>query len=238
MRYVVRPSHILTTPRVLARAMGAKRTLRWPSKRIVPSYQQDFLLVYPANVTDGPEKYQELRAFSNSNKLIQRRYLHDHDIPVPTGEAEEYVVRPLRHSQGQGWRLTDNPEDYDKSSEYISPLIKKEHEYRVVYCFGTPLFTLLKRRAEGLTYRDPWNHQHGSTFVTVEDPNNNRLRHTDVVERLEQVPVVQHAHLCAADVLFTKEKQAFVCELNFCPSLTIQGNVAKVVSFLEQRKNV
>jgi hypothetical protein len=144
--------------------------------------------------------------------------------------SDEFVVRPLRHRSGIGYRVTFDPNDFEEGREYISRLYPKRHEYRVIFCFGTPLITLLKRVPEGIDPNGPWNHANGSTFITVNNPDNNRLRHTDCIERLSAFSVVKNAHLVAADIMLGDNHDYVVSELNFCPALTIENNLRKVAS--------
>lgn len=88
---------------------------------------------------------------------------------------------------------------------------------------------MVKRVPEDVDPDGPWNHACGSSFVTVTDPELNRLRHCDVVERLRTFPVVQNAHLVGADIMLAKKKGVYaVTELNFCPSVTIDTNLQRI----------
>jgi hypothetical protein len=254
-RYVIRPHGIRHTPRLLAAALDAKGTRRWPSYMralsVRPSWGEDFFLIYPEvnalassswTSPDASRIYRVLRVFSSSSKYHQRHLLSEFGISVPKSrerlgegsvspsEGEKFVVRPLRHSQGRDYRLTTSWDDFREGQEYISVLFPKRWEYRLIFCFGTPLITLIKRVPEGLSYEQPWNHANGSTFITVTNEENNRLRHTDVVERLAAYEVIQHAHLVAADILLDKDHNYAVTELNFCPALTIENNIQRVAS--------
>jgi hypothetical protein len=147
----------------------------------------------------------------------------------------DYVVRPLRHSQGIGYRLTRDPLDFEEGKEYISRLYPKAHEYRVIFVYGTPLITLLKRVPDDIDRDGPWNHATGSSFVTVTDPTKNRLRHFDVVDKLRAFDVVQTAHLVGADIMLGPDKSGYaVTELNFCPSITIPSNLERIKQHVAQ----
>lgn len=98
----------------------------------------------------------------------------------------------------------------------------------MIFCFGTPLITLYKRVPESADRDGPWNHACGSSFITVNNIDNNRLRHTDVYERLKEFDVIKHVHLCAADIMLSKRANYVVCELNFCPSITIDSNLERI----------
>jgi len=199
------------------------------------------------------KKYGTTLAFYNASKHMQRQRLEQHGINVPeffSTHADaclrlstraisdvfcDYVVRPLRHSQGIGYRLTRDPLDFEEGKEYISRLYPKAHEYRVIFVYGTPLITLLKRVPDDIDRDGPWNHAAGSSFVTVTDPTKNRLRHFDVVEKLRTFDVVQTAHLVGADIMLGPDKSGYaVTELNFCPSITIPSNLERIKQHVAQ----
>jgi hypothetical protein len=259
MRYVIRPHGIQKTPRLLAKALGAETTRRWPnylaeSGKMKPSWLKDFFLVYPETycLEEGSTGIQELlpynlvRRFAATTKPEQRRLLRLANLPVPsfaatTHQAKDlppgkYVVRPLRHSQGRDYRVTDDPKDFREMHEYISTLFPKTHEYRVIFCLGAPIITLLKRVPPDLSPEAPWNHANGSTFVTVTQEENNRLRHTSAVEALAGYAVVKHAHLVAADIMLDADKNYVIAELNFCPALTIPSNLEKVAKHVADNR--
>lgn len=201
------------------------------------------------------DSYRSARAFASASKPSQRRILSDAGFPVPrtsfssstsqstdnTIEAiwfgvdhsgrdqPKYIVRPLRHSGGQGYRLTNNPSDYEEGREYIQEVYPKNHEYRIIVVRGKPLFTLYKRRPETLTYEQPWNHANGSSFVTVDNPDNNRLRHTDVYERINNASgLLNNLDLVGIDVMYVRRGEYVITEFNLCPAITLEHNLQKV----------
>lgn len=205
------------------------------------------------------DSYSTARAFASASKPSQRLLLHQHGFPVPRtsfssstsqstdntieaiwfgvdrsgrdlGTQPTYIVRPLRHSGGQGYRLTDNPSDYEEGREYIQEVYPKNHEYRIIVVRGKPLFTLYKRRPETLTYDQPWNHANGSSFVTVGNPDNNRLRHTDVYERINNASrLLNNLDLVGIDVMYARRGEYVITEFNLCPAITLEHNLQKVV---------
>jgi len=262
IRWIVRPRAILTTPRILRDALGARRCVAHPDNRGRKfSLQNDFFLTYPpieeleeyaqtksnaSGTRTEPESitstlcrlesYRSIREFAAATKPGQRSTLQSSCVPTPSTAtthteasaltAGKFVVRPLRHSQGRDYRITDQPTDFKEQAEYISCLFPKRHEYRIIFVRGTPLITLIKKVPDGIDPDGPWNHANGSTFITVNDMNNNRLRDTDVYDVLKSVPIIKSADLVAADVLLGKKKDGYVVtELNFCPALTIENNM-------------
>lgn len=341
-RFIVRPPRIRTTPRLLKEALGASRTLRWPSPSTAqhkPSYTKDFFLTYPpieeleeyadnvrwsgqytapselggyserrdlhqSNRNQILESYSLARAFASSSKPVQRRALHDAGFPVPrtaytrnTGgtqsmsnaggpgnlqsgrisfhnspttepplglessqpnvEPEQasailqstwfgrsgphlrgsgtneipcatYITRPLRHSQGRGYTLDSDAEHYEEGREYIQEVYPKNHEYRIISVRGEPLITLIKRRPEHLTAEQPWNHANGSYFVTVSDPSNNRLRHTNIYDLIRSSTLLKAIDLAGIDILYADRENYVVCEINLCPAITIESNLQRI----------
>ena len=200
------------------------------------------------------DNYTTVRAFASATKPAQRSLLRANGFPIPftassheeleqwlasndggglrtdqTGpESCAYIVRPLRHSQGRGWRLTSNPSDFQEGREYVQEVYPKNYEYRILAVRGTPLVTLLKRRPEHLTQDQPWNHANGSTFVTVTDENNNRLRHTNVYQLIEQSQLLKGIDLCGIDVMYSRRNDYAIAEVNLCPSLEIESNLQRI----------
>lgn len=291
VRFIIRPTSILSTPRRLKESLDARRTYRWPQvSRHKPSILKDFFLYYPPieeleeyaeNLPNSSHRFQPasipgnwvrsesvnlgsdsstaislsptldsyttVRAFASATKPAQRSLLRANGFPTPfTASSHEelergglrtdqtepescaYIVRPLRHSQGRGWRLTNNPSDFQEGREYVQEVYPKNYEYRILAVRGTPLVTLLKRRPEHLTQDQPWNHANGSTFVTVTDENNNRLRHTNVYQLIEQSQLFKGIDLCGIDVMYSRRNDYAIAEVNLCPSLEIESNLQRI----------
>lgn len=196
-----------------------------------PSWNRDFFLSYkltPEEVYGGGEDYQRLHAFYTSNKRDQRQSLISGGLSTPESfPGSSYIVRPLRHYGGIGYRVTRDAEDYDTETEYISPCFLKNCEYRVIFLGGIPLITMIKRKPPGIGREQAWNHQQGASFVTVNNEENNRLRHTSFLEDALKVPIIKSAHLCAVDILYRQQKYA-VTEVNFCPAITVPANLERI----------
>lgn len=127
---------------------------------------------------------------------------------------------------------TNPSNSWDPTQEYLQELYPKNHEYRIVIVRGTPLITLIKRVPEGTPQESPWNHAQGASFVTVEDLDNNRLRHTGIYNLINSNSFFKAIDLCGLDVLVNlRHPQPYVItELNLAPSLTIPSNIQRVVS--------
>lgn len=247
VRFIVRPNHILTTPKRLKEAFGA-RGVRSTNRDIDFDYQRDFLLGLPNNCFNAPRGYAHLANLYSANKLQQRKKLQEAGFPIPPtvgcdgwsvlGPRDmKFVVRPLRHFGGQHYRITTDRSAYDPTREYISELYPKRHEYRIITVYGKPAVTLLKRIPEGLSPELPWNHTNGSSFVTVNNPDADRLRHTNIYDIIANSQLIKCAHILAIDVLVGPRNDYVVCEVNFSPSLSIQANINKVVEYaLEARQ--
>jgi hypothetical protein len=260
-RYVVRPPAIKTTPKALAERFNC--TTRNGRNREVFSFTKDFLLYYPpaSRMEDvNADDYNVFRRFTTATKPIQRELLRlfglrtpetyttstvteptttrtaSDQLGGPEPHSSNFIVRPLRHSSGQRYRITTERNDFIEGEEYISRVFPKSFEYRIITCFGEVISTLLKVPPPGATPEQAWNHHQGSVFKTVNNPLNNRLRHTTVYEDCLRFPIIKAAHLCGIDVLLAKDPWRYViCELNFCPSLTIENNLNKVVNYVNSR---
>lgn len=195
--------------------------------------------------------YRIPRTFTLSTKPSQREQLARNLFPTPptaitnnqslemAGMARDleypsrrYIVRPLRHSRGEGWRITEDPTDFTEGQEYIQAVYPKNHEYRVIAIRGEPLITLLKRVPEGFPRSIPWNHANGSTFITVSDPSYDRLRHTNVYEIIRSSTLLRTIDLAGIDIMYRRENEYVIAEVNLCPSLHIPANLEKVARYV------
>lgn len=245
--YVVRPKGIRGTPSDIAQALHTQ-TRRYPNRQPVRfDYRRDFFMtpVAPQDVSNAPDTYSALYNFLTRNKYGQRKILGQY-VNVPACAAsqseaaalsgDKFVVRPLRHFGGMGYRVTENKLDFAAGSEYISELYPKKREYRVIFVFGKPLIWLRKKPNGGCTSEDPWGHEN-SFFQTINDVPNSRLCGTDCVARLTSSRLISTAHIVAADILYNGrlDQKYAVLELNVCPSLQIDNNREKVVDAIRQR---
>lgn len=244
--FVVRPKAILSTPAKVAAELQGKSRYYPNEKRVrIFDYKRDFLMcpVHPEHVKNAPLEYATVIYFAQRNKYGQRKILEQF-VPVPKASVgsdnnltgDKFVVRPLRHSGGAGYRVTGDRLDFVVGQEYISELFPKRREYRIIFVFGQPLIVLRKKPNEGIDADQPWGHEN-SKFQTINDVAGSRLAGTDVFDRLGAMPVVKYAHIVAADVLYnSKSEPAYsVLELNFCPGLDIDNNRAKVVEAIRGR---
>lgn len=261
IRNIIRPSNILTTPKLLQEVLGASRTRSWPRegeiRRNFYDFDRDLFLIYPPPsvvTTTNPERYADVHRFFSASKPVQRGLLEQCGVGVipyitRKGDAsallskryvEEntFIVRPMRHSGGRDYKVTDSPTDFEEGKEYLSVLFPKRREYRVIFFKGSPIITLRKRTPDGLDRTAAWNHANGSVFVTVEHEINNHLLKTSVMDDLTNCPIVQNSHLIGVDILLDKgSKKYAVLEINACPALTLEHNLEKVkeiVSHMEQ----
>lgn len=247
MRYVVRPKRVKPTASNICRVLGATQTLlynpanRYFTRRAPVSYTRDFLMCLPDRefVSDIPdtETYDKALRFYKANKKGQRNILREFNVKTPedyADDAEEFVVRPFRHMCGRNFRITQDANDYDPSSEYISPLFPKTKEYRIIFVYGEPVITLLKKVPDETPSNVPWNHAAGSAFLTVNNPVNNKVaeRHPDFYDNFKETPVCKASHFLGVDVMLTRNSYA-VCEVNFAPALTLENNLETFKQFVE-----
>lgn len=237
-RYLLKSRQFRTTPINLKRALGISKLVS-VGGRFTPDldWNRDLFFAYPKENAYGgrlvnlPPTYDEIASYYTSNKRHQRLVLNAHGIKTPESYADDarrYVVRPLRHHGGVGFRVTHSKEDYDPNSEYISPLFPKKREYRVIFVFGTPLILLRKKPSDDATEDMPWNHTTGSSFQTISSMEECRLHiQTSFFNDVQGFPVIRDAHIVAADVLANGNRYA-VCELNFSPAITIPSNLERI----------
>jgi hypothetical protein len=251
-RFILRPPSFGSTPKRLRRWLGAQGVIKIPPRDdLTFDWNQDFFMAYPSleYVANAPEHYLEMRSVYVSSKVTQRQWLHSQGFSVPhtftrlgipfgdriDGGDSNYVVRPLRHSGGMGYRLTRDPSDFDSQCEYLSQIFPKRWEYRIILLKGKPILTLLKKTIRSLDFNMPWNHANGSYFTTCHSYTSNRLRWTNIYDTIERSTVLKHFHIVALDVLLA-DRHALglshhpyaVCEMNFCPALTIQNNLEAI----------
>lgn len=252
-RFILRPPSFGSTPKKLKRLLGATGVIKVPSRDdITYDWKQDFFMAYPPinMVANAPEHYLEMRGLYAANKLTQRQWLHSQGFSVPRTHTRlnepfgdsvrargnaEFVVRPLRHYGGFEYRITRDSSDFDPQCEYLSEVFPKRWEYRVILLKGNPIVTLLKKTVRKVDFNQPWNHSHGAYFVTCRTYTNDRLRWTNVYDKLQECSVLQSLHLVAFDIMLGDRHELglrrtpyAICEMNFCPALTIPSNLEAI----------
>jgi hypothetical protein len=210
---------------------------------------------------DDREKYERLYRFFSQTKAGQRTLLRASGIPVPDtttrqdvaaswlvprteepsldnprgqregAETPTFIVRPLRHAGGIGFRLTKTPTDFIPGQEYVQRLFPKTREYRLIYVKGTFLVTLRKKVPEGTPRDQPWNHSAGAVFKTI-NPETCKLADTDCLSRLSANPIIKSAHIVAVDVLWNLSGYV-VAEFNSCPGLSIETNLSRIAQHVQ-----
>lgn len=202
----------------------------------VPDWNRDILLAYPDRCNNAPSTYAAMVEFYRANKYIQWQALADF-FPCPVVKNAPFVIRPLRHEGGAGFEMSDTlPTGTNGQTRYWRSLWKRTAEYRVFFVRGRPVLTMLKRVPDGTRQDIAWNAAAGvSSFVTVHEEENNRLRHTAFFDKatafFEKFPF----HLCAVDVLYNDCKHRVV-EVNFSPGVLIPDNLRIITqSLLNER---
>jgi hypothetical protein len=257
-RFVVRPSAISKTPRALAHALEAE-TRRYPARTYTRfDFGRDLFLAYPppSHVYNRPVRdssgrfsspfpYETLHSFFSASKYEQRKQLSDAGLPTPESYATRYeaayaapgrfVVRPIRHSGGRNYRLTEDSADFLEGHEYIARVFPKTAEYRQIFVFGQPLVLLKKKNRTEIPADQPWNHANGSSFITLRKPETATLTHCGFIQQLAGVPIIKHAHVAAVDIMFNPSLGPSICEVNACPGLTIEDNLEKVVAYVQDQ---
>ncbi len=212
----------------LARELRKKHRFRRRDFKTSPDtfdWNLDTFLAYPdpSKVKNAPAKYAEMRAFFSANKKEQWEVLKKYFM-TPEIDKPPYVVRPLRHEGGIGFEIVNElPNESRAATHYWRSLWKRECEYRVIFVKGKKTITLLKRVPAGTAQDIAWN-AGVSSFVTVHDHENDRLRHTKFYEKAEAFFKDYPFHLVAIDVLYRDCKHRVV-EVNFCPGVLIPENL-------------
>lgn len=243
IHYIHRPPSILSTPKRLADAITNLQSVRCTARRNIPQPNRTILRTfYPMSSNTSPIGADNPFLFFSGSKADQRENIRLQEIPtVPCARTHEeaerlpdyghgFVVRPLRHSQGRGWKVTQDRRDFTCGREYIQSLVRKRREYRAILCRGELLILLRKKVAE-LDALLPWNHAQGSRFITV-DPEQAHLRSTSILETIIRSQLVRNIDLVGIDIIQDEDNNAFVLEFNSCPSLTIEDNIQKVAEYL------
>lgn len=216
---------------------GLKRftseVIRW---NVNPRYEfdwnEDIFLAYPDQrfVHNAPAEYAAMKEFYNGNKYTQWQTLREF-FRTPEFEEPPYVRRPLRHEGGIDFHITNTrpPADHD-SRYYWRSLFERSCEYRVFFVKGRKVLTLLKQVPDGTSQQVAWNHG-VSSFVTVHDPENDRLRHSRFYEKAADFFRALPFHLAAVDVLYRQQRHRVV-EVNFSPGVLIPDNLRTLTSAL------
>lgn len=239
MRFLVKPNKFRQTPLLLKRTLEAQKLVSYPG-RYQPAldYTQDLFLAFPAinrypnPIVNVPASYASISTFYHSNKSTQRRLIGAH-LKTPESYASSndntsvsaFIVRPLHHFGGHNYRITNDPNDYNPSTEYISPAFPKWREYRVFFVKGNPLLVLRKKPGPNVGTFDAWNHASGSYFQTVHDLPSSPLTQTPFLADATTHPVLRDSHLIAADVLIDQQHRYAVTEFNFSPAISIPANL-------------
>jgi hypothetical protein len=244
-RFVVRPSSILTTPRLLAEYLGAE-TRRWPAQTNTKfDLSKDFFMAFPdperINLSSpGRELYVKQRTFYLAHKAEQRREMMLAGIPVPrtyinkweaawaNEPGKKFVVRPMRHREGRNYRITTDASDFVQGNEYVAEVFPKNKEYRVIFVLGEPLVFLYKHLPKPIPADMPWGYDQGAYFLTLREAERSPLARTGVLDRLIKFERVKNANIVAADIMVdtntgysTAAPRACVAELNTCPALNV-----------------
>lgn len=240
-RFIVKPQHFRKSPLALKRAIPAAKLVSYPG-RYQPAldYRQDVFLAYPPidrypnRIANVPASYGFLSRFYTSDKHTQRSLIRQtSSLRTPESYAStHFIVRPLRHFGGFGYRITDDPADYNPATEYIAPAFAKKREYRSIFVMGTPLILLRKKPGPDAGPFDAWNHTTGSFFQTVNDVSASPLSSTSFFADASSFVCLRDTHLIAVDVLLGDDHTYAVTELNFSPALSIESNLERIAHAL------
>lgn len=213
----------------LTRAIPGARKLwfrRRPKRNRSLDWNTDIFLSFPSDprvrIVNAPPQYASMVNFFRGNKRTQWQVL-DRYFDTPQLAEPPFVVRPLRHCGGVGFEVVnEQPPPERAATHYWRSLWRRNREYRLIYCHGKLTLNLLKRVNAGTPQETAWNHG-VSSFVTVRDQANDRIKNTtfftDVEEFFKDFPF----QFIAFDLLYRKRQYAVV-EVNFSPGMTIPAN--------------
>lgn len=235
----------LTTPKAIQRALIIPSRInhkKFNRETYHVNYNDTFFMwMPPANRVDNfPDndthrRYVTIRDFFLLTKHKQREVIHENLLRTPESyepHEGQYVIRPHRHWGGSGWQI-DTDEDpvlWSSDTHYRSPLFPKRWEYRIIYFRGQQICVLLKRTEQNIPINEPWNHNNGSSFVTVHNYANNRLRDTRYYTDTEDNFLIKHSEFIGVDVMIDKDYNYAVCEINQSPAFTIESNLNHLAS--------
>lgn len=243
--HIFRDAGMASTPRGLKRVMNipylsSPRTRQ--GKRPWPTTEGKLIMCYrPEYFQNVSEDFFRIANYYSLHKGHQRTYLKESGLNTPESYPHNVslygaISRPMRHRSGQDYeRLpagTSVPMGVH-GSRYYAPLFPKKHEYRVIYIKGHKTLVLFKRNHSNVPYDQPWNHENGTSFVTVRNPDNDRLRHTSFYRDVENHPIITKADIIGVDVMMDNERNYAVLETNFNPQIEIEENLIAVKSILE-----
>lgn len=245
LKYIVRPPNIVTTPRLLSIMFKSKiRKDLNPTERNRSSY---FFTYYPElknrNFFSTPidnDHYLVARDFQYATKFHQRERIRSLGFKVPDSflhpggmkNGNRYIIRPLRHTQGNGYVVSDDPKEL-KHGMYASEIFPKTHEYRLILIKGIPTVLLKKEFSGEKKAESAWNHSTGeATFITINTEVSNLKVNTDLFKHIGK-PEVQANLSCfdiiAMDIMYNKKRREYsICEFNLCPSLSIENNLERI----------
>ena len=257
LRYIVRPTNIRKTPRIIADALSV-RTRTVDARHTCFDLSSDFFCAYPPahRVVDGngvpcvgDSCYESLRGFYTSSKPTQRLVLARSGIRTPWTRTSHtdwcnhgttvprYIVRPFAHSGGRNYRITEDQNDFREGQEYLQAVFPKDREYRIIFIYGEPIIWYRKKVTQGTPAEVAWNHDTGSFFLTIQRPETCKLTETTAIEDLLRSPIIQNASIVAADIMWHPTLGYSVCELNMCPGIQIPASIERIVSYVQHHFN-
>lgn len=169
------------------------------------------------------------RAF---DKKGTRLFLHEQGVSVPRTWSNDsvldgigggfwndsYVVRPRTHAYGRDLYVIRNEDDLIRairqcgSDGYVSKLIDKMAEYRVMIVQGKVL-SVIRKRPQGNEVA--WNRHQGATFQQIH-PERWRMLTVREAMRAFNASGLDYA---AIDVIVDHDSQPYVLEINTAPAV-------------------
>src|SRR5690606_28473183 len=101
-------------------------------------------------VVNYPPEYENLLRFNHLNKWGQRKELGKFfQVPELNEDNPPFIVRPLNHFGGANYYIFNDINDAENQKHrlgggYISSVVPKEKEFRVIFVHGKPVVFMVK----------------------------------------------------------------------------------------------
>jgi hypothetical protein len=229
------------TPRRLGQEKEEAKRLKVQPPVGPVSFNEAFFLYYPEPniLTEVPEEYAIMREFFVSTKPRQREILKQY-LSVPEDGDFPKVVRPVKHSMGRDFYVAHSQEELDhirrekiKGPSYYSSYFQAKKEYRVIFVYGVDVVCVLKSM-ENAEQEGPRNHAAGARFLAVQKDINNKLLKTSFYTDMEALFCDYPFDLLAVDIGWHPKKGYVVYEVNFCPEVSVEGNLNAIKNQIER----
>ncbi len=198
---------------------GGPMVFRWGYTGVIKGALPKWETVNKANAINISSCKGTFRMLLATQDLTMPVYHQECIEQIPWAEADSWVVRPRKHSQGRELHVITDRIELDRAAArcgegwYMSRLVDKVKEYRVFVVSGRAVSVARKMPGDGQGVA--WNHRRGASFINV--------RWDDwplkVVKYSIRACDLSGLDFGAVDVMIDAEGSAYVLEVNTAPSL-------------------